>query len=65
MAVTTNRFLNTRETADRLNYSVYTVRELARAGVLPSVRFTERGQLRFASEDVDALIARLRTGAAA
>ena len=47
------RLLTTRETAERLDVSIFTVRRLAADGVLPSVRFTPRSRIRFRVEDVE------------
>jgi len=48
--------LTTREAADQLHVSKATLYRLTRAGLLPSVRLSPRGQLRFRVEDLDALI---------
>jgi excisionase family DNA binding protein len=50
--------MTTRETADLLCVSVFTVRRLALDGTLPTIRFTERSRLRFRRADVDALLRR-------
>jgi excisionase family DNA binding protein len=49
------RLLTTRETAERLSVSVFTVRHLANFGALPTVRFTPTSRSRFRSEDVERL----------
>lgn len=48
--------LTTQEVATRLRVSVATVNKWAREGVLPSVQFVDKGQRRFRTSDVDALI---------
>jgi excisionase family DNA binding protein len=54
------RLVSTAQAAERLGYSARTVREFIRIGVLPAVRLTERGHLRFVEEDVDRLVADAR-----
>jgi excisionase family DNA binding protein len=44
--------LTTREVAERLSVSVFTVRGFAECGVLPVVRFTPTSRMRFRAEDV-------------
>jgi excisionase family DNA binding protein len=47
------RLLTTREVAERLSVSIFTVRNLADFGALPVVRFTPTSRMRFRSEDVE------------
>jgi len=50
------RLLTTREVAERLSVSVFTVRGFAVRGVLPVVRFTPTSRMRFRPGDVDRLV---------
>lgn len=50
------RLLATREVAERLSVSIFTVRNLAEFGALPVVRFTPTSRMRFRPEDVEALM---------
>src|SRR3954453_13406114 len=55
------KLLTTREAAERLSVSVFTVRNLAEFGALPVVRFTPTSRMRFRPEDVERLLeSRLR-----
>ena len=56
------KLLTSREAADRLGVSVFTVRILAKSGDLPAIRFGERGLLRFRVDDVEALLQPRRNG---
>jgi excisionase family DNA binding protein len=59
MAVTESvpkQLLTTREVAERMSVSVFTVRLLAAHGALPTVRFTETSRLRFRVEDVESFL---------
>jgi excisionase family DNA binding protein len=47
--------LTTREVAERLSVTVWTVRSLADGGALPVVRFTPTSRMRFRVEDVERL----------
>lgn len=51
------RLMTTREVAEELSVSVFTVRHLANFGALPTVRFTETSRMRFRSEDVEEFLA--------
>lgn len=60
MAVTPNvpkKLLTTREVAEELDVSVWTVRILADHGALPVVRFTPTSRMRFRREDVEDFLA--------
>jgi excisionase family DNA binding protein len=50
------RLLTTREVAERLPVSAFTVRGFVERGVLPVVRFTQTSRMRFGPEDVDRLV---------
>jgi excisionase family DNA binding protein len=50
------RLLTTREVAERLSVSVFTVRGFAERGVLPVVRFTPTSRMRVRPGDVDKLV---------
>jgi excisionase family DNA binding protein len=54
-ATVEKRLLTTREVAERLSVSIFTVRHFAERGVLPVVRFTPTSRLRFRPEDVERL----------
>jgi excisionase family DNA binding protein len=54
-ATVSKRLLTTREVAERLSVSVFTVRGFAERGVLPVVRFTPTSRMRFRAEDVERL----------
>lgn len=51
------RLLTAREAAEHLRLSLDYVYRLAARGVLPAVRLTERSNLRFRVEDVEAVLA--------
>ena len=53
-----NRLLTSAELAERLRYSVWHIRELARTGVLPSVRLHKHGRLLFDEEAVREALSR-------
>ena len=55
-ATVPKRLLTTREVAERLSVSVFTVRGFAERGVLPVVRVTPASRMRFRPEDVDELV---------
>jgi excisionase family DNA binding protein len=55
-ATVPKRLLTTREVAERLSVSIFTVRHLANFGALPTVRFTETSRMRFRSEDVEGFL---------
>jgi excisionase family DNA binding protein len=63
MAERTERLLKVGEVAGWLGCSPGTVRKIAGEGLLPAVRLSEHGHLRFATEDVEALIERRREDA--
>jgi excisionase family DNA binding protein len=48
--------LTTREVAERLSVSVFTVRHLAAHGALPTVRFTPTSRMRFRCDDVESFL---------
>jgi excisionase family DNA binding protein len=50
------RLLTTREVAEHLRLSVDQVRRLVRRGVLPAVRLTDLGSLRFLPGDLEAAL---------
>ena len=50
------RLLTTREVAERLDVSVWTVRLLAAHSALPVVRFTPTSRMRFRVEDVESFV---------
>ena len=50
------RLLTTREVAERLSVTLWTVRNLAEGGVLPVVRFTPTSRMRFRIEGVERLM---------
>lgn len=50
--------MTTREAAEVLCVSVFTVRRLVLDGTLPAIKFTRRGRLRYREGDVDALLTR-------
>jgi len=50
--VSETKLLRASQAAAELAISVYTLRRLVRAGVLPAIRYTPRGQLRFDLRDV-------------
>jgi excisionase family DNA binding protein len=59
MAVTESvpkQLLTTREVAERLSVSIFTVRLLAAHGALPTVRFTPTSRMRFRSDDVESFV---------
>jgi len=49
--------MTTRETAELLGVSTFTIRRAVKHGVLDPVRLGERGYLRFRRRDLEALIA--------
>jgi excisionase family DNA binding protein len=51
--------LTSDEVSERLGCSVQTVRRLAAAGRIPTVRFAARGPMRFQPRDVEAFVASL------
>jgi excisionase family DNA binding protein len=51
------KLLTTREVAERLSVSIFTVRLLAAHGALPTVRFTSTSRMRFRSDDVESFVA--------
>jgi excisionase family DNA binding protein len=56
------RLLTAAEVAELLAVSDRTVRTYAETGVLPAIRFTRRGRLRFAAQDIEDLLDRARRG---
>jgi excisionase family DNA binding protein len=56
MAEVAERLLTSRQAAERLGVSTDTIRALGKAGVLPPIRYGERGQYRFRPEDVEQLL---------
>jgi excisionase family DNA binding protein len=48
--------LTSRQAARRLGVSPDTIRALGKSGVLPAIRYGERGQYRFRAQDVEALL---------
>lgn len=56
----TPKLVTARQAAEILGCSIFTVRRLDRSGVLPAVRLTKRGNLRFRLADVEALTERAR-----
>jgi excisionase family DNA binding protein len=55
-ATVPKRLLTTREVAERLSVSIFTVRNLAEFGALPVVRFTPTSRMRFRAEDVESFV---------
>ena len=62
MEATSRNLLLTREVAEALDCSPFTVRRLAQKGVLEPVRLTPKAYLRFRPEDVDRLLRNGKTG---
>jgi excisionase family DNA binding protein len=54
------RFLGSKQVAERLGYSPRTIRRMVTLGLLNPHRLRGRGHFRFAENEVDALVARLR-----
>ena len=52
--------LNIGEAAKLLDVSVVTVRRWVRAGLLPCVRFSIKGPMKFAPEDIEKFIGRCK-----
>ena len=50
--------MTTRQVAETLCVSVFTVRRLVLDGTLPAIRFSRRGRMRYRPGDVDALLTR-------
>ena len=53
------KYLTASEVAERLHYSVWSVRALARAGILSGVRLRPGGKLLFDPAEVDAALERV------
>ncbi len=51
-----SKLLDTKAAAARLGVSVWYLYDLARAGVVPCVRLTPKGRLRFREADLAALL---------
>ena len=48
--------MTTREVAERMSVSIFTVSLLAAHGALPTVRFTPTSRMRFRTEDVESFL---------